>query len=294
MNRRKISFTVPILLLAATATTCITGCVSSGSAWKRERIYSAAGVNLFREYQEADGQTRALGYRHTIDVSPEKIALILSRITFEHKTFLNDPEDRYVFAPAEVQRAAEPISLALSELSPDDRLRVLVVHDTWETLLRGTLGSTAVLFSTQDRVLDIAFTRVRDGVAGLEDDEPDTLTFPYDPTKYTRGTPLRPMPGAELHVDEQTGETFPRWLEVRPDDIEVAPITRLAQTQAAEGTGVAAAGTEDSTPPPPTAEESRVYHTIRSKVELLKKLRKDGVITQDEYAEQMDKVLSGE
>jgi hypothetical protein len=98
-----------------------------------------------------------------------------------------------------------------------------------------------------------------------------------------------------LHVDGE-GQIYSRWLEITLADIQL-----LSESRAE---GEKSPGSEESKPEPANAQvspptpgketpgdEAR-YRDIRTRVETLKRLRSDGVISETEYQEQLEKVIS--
>jgi hypothetical protein len=295
-----------ILLLA-------TGC---SSPWKREQIYSRSGVALYREYKLAGGEKAALGYRHPVEIDPEKMALILSHLNWRDSYFLGlkKPVDLHVFNPTEVQASAKALCIALHAMGPDDRLRFLVTRSNWTEAFLGTQGTSGVMFSAKEGILEIAFDRIQERIAGGEGGEPMDVTF-NDPLEVTSADPILPSGAIALRVEPETGVEYPRWVEVKIDQVASLAAAPAAPGTAPPGGSAAPAQTpkpaptvatpasgapHDTTPatastgapPGQAAPPADPYQRVRERIEKLKRLRADGAITEEEYAKEFEKAIS--
>src|SRR5262249_47458228 len=156
----------------------------------------------------------ALGYRHPIDISPEKVALILSHAVYKEEHLLKDAVNRYIFTPEEVLAAAKPMSQKLAQLSPDERLRFLISRSHWSDIFTGPYGTSGVIFSTNEGLLNLAFDRIQEQVVGGDEGDPTKVVFREEPTELRGASPVIPDIAMALHLDGSTGKPFPRWLEV--------------------------------------------------------------------------------
>lgn len=289
---------------------CLLGVGCSSSPWKREFVYSAQGVSLYHEYQEAESGRASLGYEHPVELSVEKAVLTLSQLVYKKTYLFKKAEKKYVFSPEEIRAFAPRLVLALRELSPDERLRFLITRSNWSDVFLGTSATSGVIFSEDEGILEMAFDLINDRFAAAEDGDPEKVTFRTDPTDYRGGSPLVARPGIVPHVDPQTGKSVPRWVEVR-----VAEVRRLSDPRDVKPPPVSVAP-EDSieVPPRPDLDDSASepktpadsvatpenetkeageedYDRLKERIETLKRLRDDGLITEEEFQESYEKAI---
>jgi hypothetical protein len=295
----------------------LAGC--AGSPWKRDVMYSASGVVLYREQKEIEGKKVALGYKHPIELSADKAVLILSQMVFEESYLLKKSAKRYVFTPEQVRAFVPPLSVALKGIGPNDRLRFLVTESNWSDAFLGTTGTSGVAFSTEDGVLDFAFDRIQEKVAGAEEGNPAKVIFHGEPTENTDGDPLVPQAGTALRLDPATGQPFPRWLAVKVADVKpfapagptsvgappkppapekfpqvVVPERPPLGEPPAPPAGASAATPAPQAPPAPpsTPEEEARYREAKKRLDAIKRLRADGALTEEEYQKEYQKILA--
>jgi hypothetical protein len=213
-------------------------------------FYSASGVVLYREYQQQGADRLAQRFLHPVDISAEKTAWTLRSLVYEKRALFGKPEDVVVFTPQEVKALAEPLSLALGAIGPNERLRFLVMRSNWKDVLLAPTGTSAVVFRREAGVLNFAFDAVHDAVSGDETGNPRNIAFRIEPTTYVDASPLVPHPGTRLRVDPVSGKPFPRWLEVMPDELQLPP---LAVSGATEPSTAAGAPASPATAGPATA-----------------------------------------
>ncbi len=295
----------------------LAGC--AGSPWKRDVVYSASGVILYREQKETEGRKVALGYKHPFDLAADKAALILSQMVFEQSHFLSRSEKVYVFIPEQVRAFAPALSVALKGIGPDERLRFLVTESNWTSAFLGTSGTSGVIFSTEDGVLDFALDRIHEKVAGADEGNPSKVVFHGEPTEDNGGDPLVPQAGTALRLDPTTGQPRPRWLAVKvadvkpfvspeappklpptekPPEVKVPERPPLGETPApspppkTSAQPPAPSASQASPAPPSTPEEEARYQEARKRLEAIKRLRADGVLTEEEYQKEYQKIIS--
>jgi hypothetical protein len=262
------------------------GC--SASPWKREVIYSRSGVVLYREHQEKEGKKVPLGYRHPVDLPAEKAGLVLSRLVFQEKKLFGPPIKRYIFTPEEVLASVKPLTKELAGIPPDERLRFLITRSRWSELFTGVTGTSGVAFCTEEGILHLALDRIQEHVTGAEEGDPMQVVFRDEPTLILDAPPLVPAGGMALHVDGATGKTFPRWLEIK-----IAEIRPAASPPEAKPQLPAAPAAEKAPEPSRSPEEEERYRRVRARLELLKRLRADGALSEEEYDKEKEKALRG-
>jgi hypothetical protein len=266
-----------------------------------ERIF------LYKESKIVDGGAVPLGVAHPVDISARDVEALLANLVYVRKTLFADPRELPIFTPAQANKYSVPLSKALATLSPTERLRFLAPESRFENILSGSTGTTGVIFASNDSSLDIAFDAIHDGINDGDGGRPEEVYFAEDPTSLTSTRAVVPFAGSRRYVDTKTRTDYPGWIVVDRAKLvalpiqsaKAAPETAVAKTATddVEGQPVAshAKDTETKTPvpapPPPTTADADAYTEIRRKIESLKRLHKDGVITDEEYKKQFDELL---
>lgn len=234
----------------------------------------------------------ALGHKHPLKVPAEKLAYLMSQLSFRQDRLLKSIKAD-VFIPAEIAATAEPIALALGEIQPDERLRFLILRTSWSEVLFGPSGTTGVIYSDEEGVLEIAFDRLVEGLSLPESNEPMRIRFPDEPTEISDASPLYPPAGTKLHV--KAGNIYPRWLEVRLAEIIPPEMPKAAvAVEATKPPSPPISPPPDLAKPAPTAdpEKEARYQRVRGRIEGLNRLRKDGVLSEEQYQAEIAKAMA--
>jgi len=313
MDLRFFKKTHPFLLLLAFLGLSFVGGGCAGTGWKRDVIYSNSGVILYREHREVDGNRVAFAHKHPVNLPVDKMVQILSQLVFEEHYLLKKARNLYVFNPKEIRALARPLTLGLREISPSERLRFLVTRSNWTDVFAGVTGTSGVVFCTEEGVLNMAFDWIQEGIIGGEGGDPSAVVFQIEPTEYEGAHPIIVAEGMKVHADPSSGKQFPRWIEITLAAVKLLPPPKpIQQIQPPPGleeivvperppledeAGAAgqepkpAAGTAASPPAKPPAEDEH-YQRLRARLETLKRLRSDGVLTEEEYQKAHEKTLS--
>lgn len=300
-----------VLFLSSAACGLLAGC--SSNAWKKEVISANAGVVIYREHLENESGQVALGYKHPFDAPRGKMLYLLSQLGFEERYFLGlkSPKNRFVFYPDQASALVEPLCRALATAKPDERIRFLVTESNWSNAFLGAEGTSGVAFSRQAGILEIALDRIQEKLSSDQVGDPATVVFRIDPTTYEGADPLVLPAGTTVQVDPETKEMFPRWFRV-----DFAMIVPPAAPTAVAAPGLPGSGAQPpATPPtaatapaagatPPattpaaqpgtaaSAEAEARYRSLRDQLETLKRLRTDGVLTEEQYTKAYEKVMA--
>jgi hypothetical protein len=107
------------------------------------------------------------------------------------------------------------------------------------------------------------------------------------------------FPGSRLHRDVENGVLFPRWIEVDVGVVKAA-LGAAARPPASAPEGAAAPLGPASVPPagtavapPPANDREARYQETRRQLELLRRLREDGALSEEEYKRRVDEALKG-
>ena len=174
---RILSATLCLSALATFATSCST-------PWQREPVSKVDNVILYREYRVEKDQQVELNFKHPVDVSKQKMALILSRLIHEYKPWLKSSQSRYVFTPKEVEKSSEKFAEFLGNLQPNERLRFLVSRSQWGGAISGIRATSGVFFVEREGILSVAFDRIVEAISVPQGGKPEDIPFPDDPVEY--------------------------------------------------------------------------------------------------------------
>ncbi len=312
---------LPVRLLSISLLTATLTLSACASPWKRTPLFHIDDTVLYSEYLETDeGGETPFGFEHPVQISTEKIALILSQLTYAEKPLFRGAETRYVFRPKDVGQLAEAFSTALATLTPNQRLRFVVAQSDWASIVVGLSGTSGVMFSTAPGFLDVAFDAINDRISTPEDGRPESMVFPYDPLEKDRSEELFQIAGAKFHVDEN-GKKRRSWLEIDIAAVTPAPQPPPTSPQAlgaavAPGPSVPpsrtslphspSAGTAASAATPAPAatvpggnaaatadpQEAARLEDIERRLRWIKQLRSEGALTDEEYREQFEKIMA--
>jgi hypothetical protein len=314
----------PVAVLALLALSAA-GCASS--PWRHTVISTEGRIILYREHKEVDGAKQPLGHAHPAEVPARDIEALLSRLVYERQRWFADPQNLPVFTPEEAARFAGPVSKALAALSPDERLRFLVPDNDFSNVIFGATGTTGVIFCSSPQALDIAFDRIHEPIDDGPGGRPEEVYFAGDPLEITDAPAVFPIEGSRRRRGGEPVEDYPRWLVVDRAALAALPASPETSTSGAEvaGAGAAqkppivpgagpdpaaaraaasarAANETAAAPQPPPGERAPApaagggdagarYEEVRRKIENLKRLHADGVITDAEYREQFEALM---
>ena len=276
----------PLLLCLLAFLPTLAGC--SSYPWEYRVLYAKSGTLLYVEHQEKDAKEVPLGYLHPVRISAEKMRALLSQVVYKYRPLIGKDEDKLLFSAEEVAALSAPMALASGTLTPNERLRFLVMRDNWTSAFTGPKATSGVLFVEKGGVLNFALDRIRENVSVGEGGGPESVSFSHEPTEYRRADALIPFPGTELHVDAETGQRFPRWLEVRVATLTYTPPgpAPVAATAPVTGTAPPAPAKE------PGATDDTRYSKLKARLKDLKRLKAEGLLTDEEYQAQFEKIMS--
>ena len=168
---------VPVLF-AVTVTSC------ARASWKRSVISSEGSVATFRERRfDENGKEVYLGYSHPINLSPDQLSRVLGALSYTKDELLWETTEKLI-EPELLENLSRQVSKALEDLSPDERLRFLTIHEEGNLFLNRHVGSSAVIFAPNDTEVTIAFDLAGDTLM-TGDGDPKRVRFHHDPMQLT-------------------------------------------------------------------------------------------------------------
>ena len=279
-SMRILSATLCLSALATFATSCST-------PWQREPVSKVDNVILYRECRVEKDQQVELNFKHPVDVSKQKMALILSRLIHEYKPWLKSSQSRYVFTPKEVEKSSEKFAEFLGNLQPNERLRFLVSRSQWGGAISGIRATSGVFFVEREGILNVAFDRIVEAISVPQGGKPEDIPFPDDPIEYHGAGRLIPTARwSKMRVDED-GTQHSAWLEIDLDKVKPGKQPKEPDPAVSEATAA-----HPAAPPAPPAKPEDPYQKLKKKLETIKRLREEGVITQEQYDAQFQSIMS--
>jgi hypothetical protein len=307
----------PLASILAVSLVAGSGCASS---WRREYLAGEHPAWVYREYR-MDGDARVpLGHDHPANVAASELEHVLEALTYEEKSLFASPEPVRVFEEQEVRPLAGRLEAGLATVTPDERVRFLIVRRHFGTFLTGLEGVSGVAFVSGAR-LHLAFDTIGGGIHEGDSGRPEEVKFPYDPTeeRYSLGL-LPPFEYTALHSDPATGETRKRWIEIDLSRLASATHTATAPSEVVEpesprpeasapptttvrSPGSAEAVSVETDPgrapasevDPGAADDPRAadpVDLIAERLRTLKRLRESGALSDEEYQREYERALT--
>ena len=285
------------------------GCASSGG-WQDSTVNKDSGFIVKLQQKIKDGRPVAQEYSHPAEIAAESLAWFFNDLSYmTSPKLLSDSEEKPVFQNSEINRLAPAVSRALKDADATQRIHFTSFNYSRSLLFQKRRITQGALFVDAGGNLNIDFSWINEEV-NLEDQ-------PKGSGEFSRGDPIG-MAEADTpvlanrpyirHHHGENGKADAMWIQAPVEDIrsvaESAKPARKKQAKkpAGEATTVQEPDKmqsgEDKTPEadkpaPKKADgdwESRKAE-IRDRLEYLKGLYEEGLITESEYRDQKQEIL---
>ena len=248
------------------------GC--AGIRWEDADISENRHFLVRLQNQMENGRVAEKGYRHPVDLEEREIAFLLGELSYmEPSRVMGDPRETPIFGEEEIDRLVPVLDRAFKTVNSDQRIALTSFNTGGGLVFKKQRRTDGVIFMDNAGLLNIAFSGINVevpvdeiGTAGKEL-HGDPLTI------KTSRTPIAPAPGYMQPVFQKSGEPYPMWKV-----IDIAGMKHAMATTPRETTTVS----EEFVDPGTGAEN---YRDIRSRLEFLKELYDDGLISTSEYEE---------
>jgi hypothetical protein len=234
---------------------------------------------------------------HPARVDEARLRTILAGLNFEERSALSRPRPNPVFDPREIDELAPRLATALATARPDQRVAfVSLVPGASAT--SGTRKTEGTLFVAADGRLNLAFA----GIHHLMTVDDDFTRFREislgDPLRATRSLiRLSPAQGLVEPVRQDGGDPYPMWVSANLASISArTPAPAAAEPAPARPSETRPSQAAEPAPtrqPPPAEPEtgSLAPDQVRERLEFLKSLHEEGLISDQEYEQERQRIL---
>ena len=259
-----------------------------GPEWKQRLLTARSPIATYIEHREKDGKTIAQGFAHPPKVEAGTLKAILAGLKYHPTGFIGVSRvatTEPMFTEAEVAVLGEPLSRDLELIGPDERLRFLLARTSWKPFATGQKAISGVVFFDAPQRMNLAFDLIDESLSN-DSGDPRSITFPDDPVAITGKDPvIVPPAGGSLRPPSPDGTGHPRWVVLDPGRIAALPAAPAPQAEKASPAAAAPA----PRPAPLSPEEEAA--AIKRKLQVLEDLKKDGVISAEEYEKTRKEIL---
>ncbi len=268
-----------LILLCLTNTGCLSG------RWVRNKIDSPDNTEIYLEHREAEGKTVPQGYRHPFTIEPRDLARLLAALTYKETGLFAKKEPQPVFSPAELSGLVPTLAGALADAKPDERTS-FVSHNWGGGIIFSTRQLTCgTLFADHNGLLNIAFSTINEEHYPTDYAQMGRERRVRDPTVITHSSrPLIPHAWHRLHprADSEEG-VFPLWCLIDTG----SALATLSKERLPESEPPS----EDQAASAPPTEKKAPEAGLKEKLQLLKNLLEEGLITEEEYKKKKEELL---
>jgi hypothetical protein len=234
------------------------------------------------EQQQQKGEVIQQNYAHPFEMDLADLKNLLSTLTYvKTGVLVKDKEKEHpVFQPVEIDRLAPALVDALSKADASQRVRFLSYNSEDILIFSNSRETEGIIFITPDNRFNIAFSFINTRQAS-DDAGPSLPGFTkIDPLaeKESDNHIIAAPPFTELHTFED-GDVAPMWLIADLNKIKEAP---------------RAADEKDRPVEQPAASEDAgkaLLEDIKTKLEYLKELLDQGMITEEDYNTKKQELL---
>lgn len=278
---------LPLVLVAF----FVSGC---GSArWQESEISDEGGVSVKLQQRIEDNRPVELNYSHPADIDPDVLERFFRDLEYSYKSgILGGVDQSPVFQDHEIERLAPSVSRALEKADSTRRVHFTSFNYGREFLFKKRRITRGIVFLDKDEKLNIAFSWINQPVD--LDDKPKTAgetgrreAVEIDSSSRNLFADVAYAANAEL----ENGKSAPMWIKADMDGLMQAakgtPEPEKQEDQPEESRETIAEEPEKT--PEKEAESSR--DDIRSRLEYLKELYEDDLITESEYESQRKQIL---
>lgn len=286
-------------ILLAMAATVFTVSACATGRWESEELVDRRHIRVTLEQRVENDQIVEQNYNQPKEIEPVLLETLLGNLSYmTTPEFFGEAEEQPVFQTEEIQRLAPALSIALQKATENQRIRFTSHNRGGGLIFKDQRKTSGALFIDADDQLNIAFSyinRISD-----HDDRIDAYGSP-DPDPFTIESSDAPVIARAAYIEHHlmaNGAPSPLWLEVDLDDLRAAPKTMPVPAAAparTPETKTPAMEPDRKTPPEGRAPAPRDWNdqkeTLKTKLEYLRELYEDGLISQTEYEAKKQELL---
>lgn len=264
------SLTLPLILAVLfLASGCSTG------RWVTSELKRSQRSETYLEFREENGATVPQGFDHPAAIDRGKLSAVLEALRYLDPKFLGGHDEIPLFTSTDAALMARDLSNALAEAGPDQRVLFVSRNRRGGFILPSWRFTRGVVFAEEGGKLNIAFSCINQDPNPGDLDIMERDRYKKDPLRIAfTTTPLMEMPWLSIKQNAATNEARPLWAVV---DLNAAP-DGAAKVEEKVGTA--------ETKPAENRSES-----LKSKLQLLKELKEDCLISEEEYVKMKARLL---
>lgn len=299
---KQFSFFIAVLFGIATFTGC-------APRWVRTPVVDEKELTVSLEHKIVKKEVVKQQFSHPIDIDQQDLTVFLTQLAYlAEPVIYGKPEEKPVFQEKEIERLAPALAGALAKADPDQRVRFVSHNRGGGLLFKKQRQTSGVAFVDTGNRLNLAFADVN---YELLPNRPDSFSqgeeYPDPLGIKSSFTPLIAPAYAE-HRRTGKDKPFPLWIAADLEKIaaaaEAVPESATGKPEPAAAQPAAAPAPETAPAPekkavvekkapvekPDTSWETRKQES-REKLRYLKELYESGLIDENEYKAQKEKLL---
>ncbi len=294
---------VAILLAMATVILTVSACATG--RWESEELVDRRHIRVTLEHRVENDQIVDQNYNQPRDIEPNVVETLLKNLFYmTAPEFFGEAEEQPVFQIEELERLAPALSTALQKANENQRVRFTSHNRGGGLIFKDNRKTSGALFVDPDDRLNIAFSYINritdyeDRIDSYGSTDPDPLTI-----ESSDAPVIAKAPFIEHHLTT-SGAPSPMWLKADLDAVRAAvktppvPAPEPARTPEPEPQEVepqevepARKAPSDGQAPAPGDWENQ-KETLKTKLEYLKELYDDGLISETEYEAKKQDLLN--
>lgn len=265
------------------------GCASGG--WQETGVAEEDGVTVKLQKRLEKDATVEQNYSHPAkDIDTALLKRIFQNLEYTERSIFSGRSKKPVFQEQETEKLAPAVATALKRADSDSRVYFASLHYTTDTLLKKRRITEGVIFLDENKKLNIAFSWInqRTDVHGeplLKDQTASREPLETNDAAKKLVADISHIQKAEI----QDGKKAPMWIKADFDDSARTEKTVEPEAAGTEKKEEKISGAEPEKRPEDAEKDGR--EEVRSRLEYLKGLYEDGLITESEYEEQKQQAL---
>ncbi|WP_027716874.1 SHOCT domain-containing protein [Desulfuromonas sp. TF] len=281
-----------LLVTAVFASAC------TSTKWVRTTVAGQHGFNVALEHYQEKGSVVPQLYDHPYEMETFRLKRLMGDLNYVEKGESDKPGP--VFQAAEIERLAPVLAETLAKVDADQRIRFTSFNQGKAWIFSYPRKTEGVLFVEPSGQLNIAFNLINSRLQTSETNAIDPIYSSADPLKIKESdTSLSSLPAyAALHKFEAGGQA-PMWV--------VADLERLKESVGTAAPPVIETKEKAAPAPVPKAETKEppiekaapvqvpagiVEESIKTKLQFLKELLDEGLISEEDYNLKKNELLN--
>ncbi len=273
-----------------------TGCAPR---WVRTPVVDQRDITVSLEHKIVKKQVADQQFDHPFSVDQQDLRTLLSQLEYMAEPMVfGEQEQKTVFQSVELDRLVPALADALSKADPNQRVWFVSYNRGGGLLFKKRRQTTGVVFVRAGNRLNLAFKEINFEILTNEMENVPQRDEYADPLKIKSSSTPIVAPDYVAHPKTEKGNPFPMWIVVETDKVPApSKPDPEAQTTASKPATQEKAVVESQAPVEgmPALQNADSWETRRQenteKLEYLKELFESGLIDEQEYKAQKEKLL---